>query len=71
MNENEYNDPEKENIARIKLFGWFGLSHQTDCIFSNNPALGGFNYSNQYIDKNSMLPTQMFYKGIFLLKIRK
>ena len=54
------NDPEKQNIARIKVFFWLGLENEVENIFTSGSLLSG-NYS---ISKNFLsplgLPTQLF-----------
>ena len=68
MKPTDFDDPERENIARLKIFTWLGLCEETSSIFSNNFMPDGYGLSEDFIN-NLNLPTQIFFTGIPNIKI--
>lgn len=62
LKQTDFDDPERENIARIRIFMWFGLSNETEHIFKDESALKNFEYSSDFINELS-LPKQVYYTG--------
>lgn len=68
LRESDFIDPERENMARVRLFGWL---RQADQVFSeNNPnelLPSGFLDSDVHVE--SGLPSRLFQTGYFFKQV--
>ena len=72
MNVKALHSKVSENIARVRVFAWLGLTEETDCIF---PELAeDYKEASDFINEQNNLPTMLFFdsKGFkFLILILK
>lgn len=58
----DFDDPERANIARIRIIAWLGLINETESILRNEKELEHYRFSNEKINEYA-LPSQAYFSG--------
>ena len=64
MNENDFKDPIRENLVRIRIYTWLGLKQEVEHIFKD--LKDGYGLSEKFINQISF-PSHMLYQGYTIL----